>query len=312
MIVVTEGALFRLEGPGDEPQPLEGVQGATRAVEGRSLDVFALPDGRLVVLRKGKRIERATGIAEPIESLLLLGESPLDLMLGTEGAHLFRLRQGDAPADRIGAFDALECRKRWHTPWGGPPAVRSLAATRDGWVYADIHVGSIMCSPDRGRTWRPVAPDLDEDVHQVATTPASDARVYANTARSVYISEDRGASWRDCGRDLRHRYGRAIAVDPRDPDLILASVSDGPHGDDVRAQLYRSDDGGRRWRHVAGPFPASCRANINTSHVVFSEDGTAWAAAERDLYLGRERATRWERVWTAPAPVEMLSCRPPE
>ena len=38
-------------------------------------------------------------------------------------------------------------RQSWYTPWAVRPAVRSLAHSGD-WVFADIHVGSIMRSPD--------------------------------------------------------------------------------------------------------------------------------------------------------------------
>jgi hypothetical protein len=91
------------------------------------------------------------------------------------------LLQEDGTANLCTGFEALPVRSEWYTPWGGPPAVRSFAATTDGCVYADIHVGSIMRSPDQGHTWEPVTPTLHNDVHEVATTPASDNHVAANT-----------------------------------------------------------------------------------------------------------------------------------
>ena len=75
------------------------------------------------------------------------------LLIGTEEAHLYEVDES-SQVRRIKSFDELPCREHWHTPWGGPPAVRSLAVSSDGQtVYADIHVGSIMRSEDAGLTW---------------------------------------------------------------------------------------------------------------------------------------------------------------
>ena len=228
------------------------------------------------------------------------------MLIGTTPAHVYRLADDGRPAARIAPFDALDCRDGWHTPWGGPPAVRSLADTPDGTVYADIHVGSIMRSADHGRSWQPVTPDLHEDVHQVATCAAAPDRVAANTARAVYLSDDLGRSWSHRGDDLGARYGRAIAIDPTDPDVMLATVSDGPHGDDVHGQLYRTDDAGRTWSHVCDGFPDSTAQNINTSHVVFTADGIAWACVDRTLYVGDDHGRRWSTFWAGPEPIRMI------
>ena len=247
-----------------------------------------------------------TGIEGSIESLLILEENPLCLLVGAEPPHLYRFVEDGGPAERVGPFDRLECRDEWYTPWGGPPAVRSFASTRDGWVYADIHVGSIMRSPDRGASWEPVTPDLHKDVHQVATSPQTDERVYANTADAVYISEDRGRSWQHRTDGLPVRYGRAIAVHPDDPDCVLATVSDGPGGN-AQGRLFRTDDAGRTWVHVTEGFPETTRGNIDTYHVAFSPGGLAWAVVGKALFLSRDRGRRWEAFWEAPEGIMMIS-----
>jgi photosystem II stability/assembly factor-like uncharacterized protein len=165
-----------------------------------------------------------------------------------------------------------------------------------------------MRSADDGLTWEPVTPALNEDVHQVAVTRADDEHVYANTARGVYVSADRGRTWEHRAADLGERYGRAIAVHPRHPAVILASVSDGPHGDDVHGQLYRSDVGGRTWRQVRDGFPESTRRNINTYQVAFAKDGTAWAAVGRHLFVGGKGGTKWNRYWEAPSEIRTITC----
>ena len=87
-----------------------------------------------------------------------------------------------------------------------------------------------MRSLDEGISWEPVTPELHKDVHQVATCPADDNRVYANTQNGVYVSTDRGNSWVNRIEGLPVRYGTAIAVHPTDPDLLIATVQKGPRG----------------------------------------------------------------------------------
>jgi photosystem II stability/assembly factor-like uncharacterized protein len=240
--------------------------------------------------------------------LLVRQESPLELLIGTEPPHLFHWSLADGLV-RNEAFAELPCRSRWHTPWGGPPAVRSLASPDGQTVYADIHVGSIMRSLDGGSTWAAVTPTLNEDVHRVAACPSAPNRVYANTARAVYVSEDRGQSWHDRGVGLGHAYGREVAVHPDQPDVLLATVSDGPHGENVHGRLWRSGNAGESWQPVGGEFPASTPDNIDTYHVTFDAAGTAWAAVGSVLYRSGDLGQRWTSYRDLGTPIRLLHAR---
>lgn len=307
MLAATDTAVYRIEDSNnDAPIVIQFQEKHICALAcGANHCAIALKDGTIWMISHVGSRQMCRRMEEPIESLLILNEDPLKLLVGTEGAHLYSVEENDII--RISAFEALECRDSWHTPWGGPPSVRTLALTTDGWIYADIHVGSIIRSSDRGRTWQPVTDQLDEDVHQVATCRSAPDCVYANTAQGVYISDDRGQSWQHRAKDLDNRYGRAIAVAPNNPDLLLATVSDGPHGDNVHGRLYRSEDRGRSWRHVKEGFPDSVAENINTCHVVFDSFGSAWAIVGRKLYLATEAATVWKEFWEAPSPLRNLA-----
>ena len=309
MLIATRTTVFHLAGGGSEAEPTRRFEGdgVRRVAAGERCDVVALEGGTLVVMDGAGQRRVETGIEESVHCLLILSEDPLVVLVGTEPPQVYEFRDDGRPAMRSESFAALECRDRWHTPWGGPPAVRSMASTRGGWVYADIHVGSIMRSPDRGVTWAPVTPDLHEDVHQVATSPACDDRVYANTARAVYVSDDRGRSWVHRADDLGSRYGRAVAVHATDPDCALATVSDGPHGDNVHGRLLRTENAGVTWRPIDNGFPASTVANIDTVHMTFAADGTAWAVVGRVLYIGRNGGGDWAKFWEAPDRIIMLA-----
>jgi hypothetical protein len=246
LLISTSGNVFEVrdDGTQKEPDEIMSIEGIRRIAERVTCNIAVNSEGDLIIQMEEIRTVK-TGIDDEIHSLLILGEDSLELLIGTEPPHIFKLK--DERTQMIQSFEDLEVRDKWYTPWGGPPAVRSLAATTDDWVYADIHVGSIMRSKDRGESWEPVNPTLHRDVHQVNTTPASDTHVYAATYLAAYISLDRGDSWRHVAEDLDQRYGRAIIAHPGDPNIILTTVSDGPHGDNVHGQLYRTGDGGENW-----------------------------------------------------------------
>ena len=304
MLIATRDTVYAVDGDPTAPRDVLADGEVQAIAEGRSIGLAALQDGAVAVLSRNGARTLGTGIEEPIECLLILDEDPLRFLVGVEAPHVYAVTDGGTR--RLESFDALECRADWYTPWGGPAAVRSMARTRDGWVYADVHVGSIMRSPDRGRSWEPVTPELHQDVHQVATSPREDDRVYANTAHAVYLSNDRGKSWQHCSDGFPYYYGRAIAVHPDEPDCLLASVSTGPHGD-AQGQLYRTDDAGLSWSHVTDGFPGTTAGNIDTFHVGFTPDGRAWSVAADTLYSSRDRGLTWASTWKAPSNIRMIA-----
>ena len=308
MLIATHSNVYALNdnAPQNAPDLVYEGSDIERVSEGNRYTVIVLKGGDLVLQSGDTTQTVATGIGDPIESLLILNENPLHLLVGTEGPHLYRVEGGKV--ERVESFEQLDCRENWYTPWGGPAALRCLDRTADGWVYADIHVGSIMRSPDGGASWEPVTPDLHDDVHQVATSPQINGRVYANTAHAVYISDDRGASWQHRSEGFPYRYGRAIAVHPQDSDCILATVSKGPH-DDAQGRLYRSEDAGQTWEHVTHGFPESAPGNIDTFHVAFSQNGEAWAILGQTLYRSTDKGCSWSEAWEAPENIEMIACK---
>lgn len=307
MLILAENSVYLTDDTTEPLQP-EVFQENVRsrcACKGFLAAAVSYDNGTIDIITNGASQCVQTGIDKTITCMDVLREDPVELLIGTASANLFHLLQGGT-AKSIDTFGSLACRSDWYTPWGGPPAVRSIAHA-DNHVYADIHVGSVMHSSDRGNSWEPVVPDLHEDVHQVATCNAAPERVYVNTADAVFVSVDRGQSWKHSADGLPIRYGRAIAVHPDDPDCLLASFSKGPHND-VSGQLYRSDSGGNSWTHVTDGFPVATKHNIDTFHLGFSIDGKAWAVIERRLYTSANRGVSWTVAWEAPDPILAIAC----
>lgn len=312
MLIATNNELLLLE-PSDapaQPQVLLDNDHIQAIATNGIWHCAAVTDNRIRFwLGHTERSLWTSDIAERIKSLCLLATDPAVLIIGTEPPHIFRLSQTENAATRMKAFDQLTCRPTWFTPWGGPPAVRSLALAGATRLYANVHVGSIMRSDDAGVSWEPVDDNLEPDVHQVKTTPAAPQRVYANTARGVWVSQDGGDSWEKSPFPHPVEYGLTIAVHPNDPDCLLATASEEPdYGRDVRARLFRSDDAGRNWQHIVNGFPAYSPTNIRTHCVAFDAAGIAWAAVEDRLYTSIDRGTHWQMIWQAPAKIQQIAC----
>ncbi|MBQ35112.1 MAG: hypothetical protein CME04_01870 [Gemmatimonadaceae bacterium] len=304
VLITTESQTYLADDTGGgEPVPLREAASPAAVDETADLTVIWLPGGDIILLRPDvDTLRLTTELDADVRCIRLLSVEPFVLLVGTEPAQLYRVT-GDGSAERLEGFDRVDGRDAWSTPWGGPPAVRSLADASGGWLYADIHVGSIARSGDGGDTWEPVDAAIHPDVHEVATCPKAPERLYANTADAVFVSEDRGSSWRHCVEGVGARYGRALAVHCTDPDLLLASLSRGPHDDGGEGRLYRSPDAGVSWRHLTIGFPPFVVGNIDTACVAFGASEAAdraWAAEGERLYRSEDRGETWRRVWEAP------------
>src|SRR4029453_13808142 len=79
--------------------------------------------------------------AVPESPATCLAPTTAGLLVGTTGAHLFRVEAG--ARGRLDAFETVEGREGWHTPWGDPPDTRSMAADLSGAIYVNVHVGGV-------------------------------------------------------------------------------------------------------------------------------------------------------------------------
>ncbi len=310
MLIATNDSVYEFFSNSNYEKPVlikDGIN-VRRVFEGEKWKIIAFSDGTFLFQGKGESKRIDSGIKDRIDSLCIVKEDPLNILVGCTPPNLYRLKE-KGKAVRNDSFDRLDVRKDWYTPWGGPAAVRSLAISGDGWVYTDIHVGSIMRSNDLGETWEPVRPGLHIDVHEVATSNTDSEMVYANTYLSVYVSDDRGESWAHRSENLRNRYGRGIAVNPFDSELLLCGVSNGPRGADVQGQLYRTTNTGLEWEHVSNGFPIRTKKNIDTFHIAFENKDLAWVTDEERLYRSEDKGQTWELFWEAPSEIMMISCR---
>ena len=133
-------------------------------------------------------------------------------------------------------------------------------------------------SDDAGRTWRVVSRLGEADLHQIRRVHG---RLYAFDAvlGAILVSTYEGRTWSE--RFTPRQLVLDFAVDPEDPDRIVASTDE---------QLYRTEDGGESWRPSAqgraprldwpqgGPL---MRADRDGGFQLSADGGQTWKRAGR-------------------------------
>lgn len=194
-----------------------------------------------------------------------LGVNPADgaLFIATHSG-LYRARKGAGPARRVGDSRqdtmGFAVVGRNHFLGSGHPDLRDRLPPFLGLIE----------SRDAGRSWKPVSLLGKRDFHVLE---ASGDRVYGfgsdfgTRLEGLLVSDDRGRSWDE--RDTPEALV-SLAIDPEDPDRIVASGE---------AELYGSANAARDWRPSAGTagllaWPAG------TALLALAADGTVSRSAD--------------------------------
>jgi hypothetical protein len=292
LLVGTVKGLYELDGDGAEPRAARGSV-ADRAVTALAASAggerWALADGTDVLCTDdGGPWRRVAGGGGLELTCLLPGERRL--LVGAEEARLLELEglQAGESLERVASFDETPGRQRWYTPWGGPPAVRSMARDRVGRLHVNVHVGGIPRSTDGGVTWEPTI-DIDADVHQVLAHPLLPDVVLAATARGLARSDDGGDVWIEQANGLHAPYSRAVAVSG---ETVLVSASEGPSG--RRAALYRAPlEAGGGFERCRGGLPEWFDANIDTGCLAAEGEVVAFGTADGSVFLSEDSGVSW-------------------
>ena len=213
-------------------------------------------------------------------------QTDVALFVGAAESRLFR--EDGGALQSVDSFDGTAGRDTWHTPWGGPPDVRSMSADPKGDLYVNVHVGGIPRSRDGGETWQPTI-EVNADVHQVLFAPGS-GRLLAACAPGLAVSDDSGETWRYEAEGVHGRYMRAVAVTG---DTVLVTASTGPYTD--RAAVYRKPvgDGGAFEKCAAG-LPEWFSDNVDTYCLAADESVAAFGTSDGVVYVSEDGGLTWD------------------
>jgi hypothetical protein len=297
-LVGTASGLFELGEDSAKLDPGSGERDLTAGAVGDG-EVLAVAERRTVLRRDPTGAWEELARASDLDLTCVLPTAH-GVFAGTEEAHLLRLEGGALFLDD--AFEKVEGRDGWYTPWGGAPAVRSIAADLAGRLHVNVHVGGIPRSTDGGATWEPTI-DVDADVHQVIAHPTEPDVVLAAGAVGLAVSEDGGATWRIERTGLGSTYARAVAVAG---DTALLSVSDGPRGG--RAGVYRTTFGSAmRFDKCTEGLPEWFDRNIDSGWLSAAGTDIAFATSDGDVFVSEDTGERWRKAADSLPSIRWLS-----
>ena len=263
--------------------------GATApSLAGTAITAIAPEEGVLWALADRRDLLRIDGgTAEPVATLagrvgVCVHAHQGRVFVGGDDAGLWVL--GDGALEPVEAFAQAPTSADWHTPWGGPPSVFSMASLGDD-LFVSVHVGGILRSSDGGQSWEATI-DLHEDVHQVAADPAAGTLWAATGTSGLAGSADRGRTWDHHTDGLHATYLLAVAVTDAG---ILVGASSGHAGRDGAVQLF---DGSRF--HRPDGLPAQLGGAVGPRHLVGDGGAAAVLLPDGSLFVSDDGGRHWD------------------
>lgn len=146
-------------------------------------------------------------------------------------------------------------------------------ASGEGLHRPDLSVGDgIYRSDDAGKTWTHLGLREGQQIPAIAVDPANPNRIFAavlghpygpNEERGIFRSDDGGKTWQKILYKDDRTGGSDVVIDPKDPQVIYASLWQetlGPWEDansyaGTGGGLFKSTDGGNTWKQLTSGLP---------------------------------------------------------
>lgn len=251
------------------------------------------------------------GVPAPDDPNLIYSSTQNQELMVFDRAGQQNLRISPYPRDTGGGGVAgMPYRFNWDAGFAISPADPKV-------IYAGGNV--LFKSEDRGRTWKPISPDLTRNDQSklgssggpiikdnsgaevydtiLAITPApSDPNViWVGTDDGyVQVTRDGGGSWSNVGGRIPKlpAWGRVESIDvsANDPGSALIAV-DRHFSGDFKPYLYRTSDYGAHWTSIDGDLPSDVYA-----HVVRRDPHNSdlyYAGLENGLYVSWDAGRKW-------------------
>jgi photosystem II stability/assembly factor-like uncharacterized protein len=192
----------------------------------------------------------------------------------------------------------------------------------NGKVYTASMDEGVIVSSDNGATWKqhwPLAYSKDLsghswrlDIREVngATRIISTCSPWNEPVNQVVISEDGGATYQMYRTGLPdylpkantmwgRGYPRALAVDPKDPNIVYLGIDGDPSDGNAGGGLFKSVDGGKTWRQPANQ-PGSRRMFYGLAVDPTDSNRLYWGGCNVNggLYRSEDAGESWEKVFS--------------
>ena len=214
----------------------------------------------------GGRSWQSVGLAGP--PIMAVSASPTDrdvVWVGTEPSAVWRSEDAGITWMQTSPLETLSSSSSWsfpprpdthHVRW---IACHPLEAKR---LWIAIVAGALGSTIDGGRTWSDRVPGGPWDTHELAIHRKAPDILRVSAGDGYFESDDAGATWSSPKVGLEVGYLRSVAIDPKQPDVVVVSASSGPDSAYVAGRsdgrLYRRLTR-ERWQrvHDGSPDPAS-------------------------------------------------------
>jgi photosystem II stability/assembly factor-like uncharacterized protein len=141
---------------------------------------------------------------------------------------------------------------------GGRTRAACGVSSQPNVFYVGAVNGGIWKTDDFGRTWTPIFDSQpSQSIGAIAVAPSDPNIIYVSSGEGlarpdlslgdgIYKSIDAGKTWTHLG--LRNGQGiPSLAVDPHNPNRVLAAVLGHPYGANEERGIFLSVDGGQTW-----------------------------------------------------------------
>jgi len=216
----------------------------------------------------------------------------------------------------------LEGLLRWRCigPFRGGRVV-AVAGSYDepNTFYFGAVAGGVWKTTDAGAYWRCVSDGFlaTASVGALAVAPSDSNVIYAGMGETtiridvshgdgVYKSTDAGRSWANVGlRETRH-IGK-VRVHPENPDVVWVAALGHAFGPNPERGVFKSDDGGRTWRHVLAVSDKAGAVDLSVDETnprilyaaVWEAYRSFWQISSGGSESGLWRSTDGGETWTA-------------
>ena len=144
----------------------------------------------------------------------------------------------------------------------------------EGLYRPDLSVGDgIYKSTDAGATWTHLGLRDGQQISTMAVDPRDPNRLFVavaghpygpNPERGIYRSTDGGQTFQKVLSKDENIGGNDVEIDPFDPNIVYATLWEAREGpwengefSGTNAGIFKSTDGGKSWRQLAGGLPSS-------------------------------------------------------
>ena len=213
-----------------------------------------------------------------------------------------------------------------------PPSNSNViyVASGEGLHRPDLSVGDgIYRSSDAGKTWTHLGLRDGQQIPALAVDPTNPDRIFAavlghpygpNTERGIFRSEDGGAHWKKVLYKDENTGGSDVVIDPKNPQVVYASLWNdrlGPWEDrnsyeSVGGGLFKSTDGGTTWNQLKAGLPdnlvqinvAVSASNPERLYATLSTKGDSGYGSGKGLgvYRSDDAGMNWRKITEDPRP----------